>query len=598
MFSKIIKSLTLLTVALAISSCILKKEDDASKDSTSVDVKDKATVSSLEFKYLAEQSDTDGSSYYFYINPIEPAVSSKFPTASMYNKDVDGKLNPEKDVMFLVFDSDKYDSASAYVQLTDKDTVKTLATDLKIDGNNVYSETLGLNGKATFGEQKEFFSITQTNQEKITSKSFNKTVTTLNTATGRYSENNCTSDLGTWDANNKKCCKEVRPIPYNELDNSYWISIYPLPISVSPDCCRTVGQGVQYMDGKTPVCCNKTNNIINKFCCGKFGGFWNSSSNSCSSTDPTVLPSLPTTVISKPNNNLIIPVEVHITPTETGCNGGPLYKLRDRGPAGGIIFYDKGSCTDGWRYMEAAPTDIMKTVAVTGSQLPPQFRRTWRWGCNDWSTHLLGSMFLNPFPAPIAKEIGAGKANTEAIVYACNDPISAARLCNELVVGNYSDWWLPSSGELFKMAQNVMYGFPVDPALNKDRVDENGDVFLHFSGLTGAIGVQITNILASNGFGFGFGFDMYGEWKSFQEVDNPKTMLFWPAGTTCSGICLGGGASPSTHGLFAYWSSSETVPQAPYTVGKWADYVDPYENNHVGGHYKPNYHHVRCARRF
>lgn len=29
------------------------------------------------------------------------------------------------------------------------------------------------------------------------------------------------------------------------------------------------------------------------------------------------------------------------------------------GPAGGYIFYDKGSFSDGWQYLEAAPSDIM-----------------------------------------------------------------------------------------------------------------------------------------------------------------------------------------------------------------------------------------------
>ena len=34
------------------------------------------------------------------------------------------------------------------------------------------------------------------------------------------------------------------------------------------------------------------------------------------------------------------------------------YAIGDEGPAGGIIFYDKGEYSDGWRYLEAAPADV------------------------------------------------------------------------------------------------------------------------------------------------------------------------------------------------------------------------------------------------
>jgi hypothetical protein len=32
-----------------------------------------------------------------------------------------------------------------------------------------------------------------------------------------------------------------------------------------------------------------------------------------------------------------------------------VYAIGETGPAGGLIFYDKGDNSDGWRYLEAAP---------------------------------------------------------------------------------------------------------------------------------------------------------------------------------------------------------------------------------------------------
>ena len=35
-----------------------------------------------------------------------------------------------------------------------------------------------------------------------------------------------------------------------------------------------------------------------------------------------------------------------------------VYKIGDTGPAGGIIFYDKGDNSDSWQYLEAAPPEF------------------------------------------------------------------------------------------------------------------------------------------------------------------------------------------------------------------------------------------------
>jgi hypothetical protein len=50
--------------------------------------------------------------------------------------------------------------------------------------------------------------------------------------------------------------------------------------------------------------------------------------------------------------------------------------------------------------------------------------------------------------------IGSGQANTTAIVNGCSEEGTAARLCNDLVIGSYSDWYLPSKNELGKLYEN------------------------------------------------------------------------------------------------------------------------------------------------
>ncbi len=110
------------------------------------------------------------------------------------------------------------------------------------------------------------------------------------------------------------------------------------------------------------------------------------------------------------------------------------YKIGNTGPAGGIIFYDKGNSKGGWRYLEAAPTDMAKA----------------EWGCTYKS-----------ISGAENTEVGTGKSNTEAITDECGEAGIAAKLCAEYRGGGYSDWFLPSRDELdliYKNLQNGMGG--------------------------------------------------------------------------------------------------------------------------------------------
>jgi len=103
-----------------------------------------------------------------------------------------------------------------------------------------------------------------------------------------------------------------------------------------------------------------------------------------------------------------------------------LCALREIGPAGGLVFYDKGSISNGWRYLEAAPSDQSSSQA--------------------WSNITNVSIVPNTGQA-----IGTGEANTDAIIAQSGHVASAAKLCKDLMLGGYDDWFLPSILELDKM---------------------------------------------------------------------------------------------------------------------------------------------------
>lgn len=66
------------------------------------------------------------------------------------------------------------------------------------------------------------------------------------------------------------------------------------------------------------------------------------------------------------------------------------------------------------------------------------------WGCSG--TSISGAT---------GTAIGSGMANTQAIVAQCSDAGIAAKLCSDLVLGGYSDWYLPSIEELEELDANM-----------------------------------------------------------------------------------------------------------------------------------------------
>jgi len=101
------------------------------------------------------------------------------------------------------------------------------------------------------------------------------------------------------------------------------------------------------------------------------------------------------------------------------------YIVGSAGPAGGIVFHIKAAYSSGWRFMEVAPSDASSGII--------------------WCI----SSSLNSLAIAAGTAIGTGKDNTAAIISHEGTASSyAALVCKNSSLGGYSDWFLPSLGEL------------------------------------------------------------------------------------------------------------------------------------------------------
>ena len=137
------------------------------------------------------------------------------------------------------------------------------------------------------------------------------------------------------------------------------------------------------------------------------------------------------------------------------------YNIGDTGPAGGLIFYiNPNYQSDGWKYLEAAPTDFL------GSN-------------NDywiqWDYREYGN---NPVTGATQTAIGTGKANTQKIVDIQGSGNYAAKLCDDLILNGYDDWFMPSKDELNLMYKNLHLslfgGFASDDYWSSSEYDAGG----------------------------------------------------------------------------------------------------------------------------
>jgi len=112
-------------------------------------------------------------------------------------------------------------------------------------------------------------------------------------------------------------------------------------------------------------------------------------------------------------------------------NNERIYRIGDFGPAGGLVFYDKGIFSNGWRYIEVAP-------------LESEFK-VYNW---YWEDNVIGTR----------TGIGFGRQNTQLIVEYLNRlgvTGNEAQLCYYLNFDGFDDWFLPSKDELDLIYRNL-----------------------------------------------------------------------------------------------------------------------------------------------
>ncbi|WP_296148207.1 hypothetical protein [uncultured Flavobacterium sp.] len=125
------------------------------------------------------------------------------------------------------------------------------------------------------------------------------------------------------------------------------------------------------------------------------------------------------------------------------CEVTVSYLIGDEGPAGGIVFYDKGSYSTGWRYIEVSKTEL--TVS--------------EWGCSSSAIGNInpgiGKGFYNSVQVANFHDNLDSYYTDPAICDATNNGTVISKIALLYSQQDFKEWFLPSEQELHLIYENL-----------------------------------------------------------------------------------------------------------------------------------------------
>lgn len=126
------------------------------------------------------------------------------------------------------------------------------------------------------------------------------------------------------------------------------------------------------------------------------------------------------------------------------CSSIQIYSIGQMGPGGGIVAYDKGTFTNGWRYIEVAPQDsvIEEWGCLNGQVTNANYSQVGTGYQNSAAVTNFHNNLTNYFTNP-------------GICSSLNNGSVSSKTALTVVIGSKDDWFIPSQMELQLIYNNL-----------------------------------------------------------------------------------------------------------------------------------------------